>query len=306
MSDTDKALESAAAEMMKSVGRSFARFQEAVAPLWKKAAVKDHKSVIRAKRESMRQAAAEWLKVVRAAVDPSRLKAGEPDAAVEALADWMAIEEEGRKIYGRVVLEIIQAAGLTLSARQRAAVLKKGRTDPIGQAAVKWARKNTARLVTRVTASTKAGIRSLIASGIASGRPIDETAKLLRGAVGLTDLQSKAALNVYERAIEAGFDDADAMSEMDRYSNRALRYREELIATTETAAASSEGLLSAYEENGIESAEWAADLGPGCCEICTELDGQVFPLEDASGMLPAHPGCECAWVYSSGPGRNSE
>jgi SPP1 gp7 family putative phage head morphogenesis protein len=292
-------------DLLAALENIFIRIEKQVGPIWKKTSVRDHKSIIRAKRESMRRATDEWLGVVRSEVNPSRFKGGDPDKAVDSIADWSVIEEEGRKIFGKVVLDIIQAAGLSLSSRQRAAVLK-ARVDPIGEAAVKWAKKNTARLVTQVTQATKAGIRAIIISGYDSGLPIDKTARLLRGTVGLTDIQSKAALNVYEKAISSGFSDADAWDEMDRYSNRALRYREELIATTETAAASSAGLLAAFEENKIEYAEWAADLGPGCCDECTELNGKVFSIEEAGGMLPAHPGCECAWVYSSGPGGNSE
>jgi hypothetical protein len=283
---------------IRAVLEAFVKFDKAIRPYLRKAAVKGHKEVIRAKKELMAAAAKEWLKVVRGAVDVSKIKAGGGDAMVEGLADWAAIEEAGRKIYGKVVLDIMQAAGLALSARQRAAVLK-ARTDPIGQAAVKWARKNTARLVTEVIQSTKNGIKGAVARSINAGNNLYDTQKLIKPMIGLTEKQTRAALSRYEKALAQGFDEQEAMDDMADYSRRALNDRAELIAQTETAAASAEGLLSAYEENDIGWAEWAADLGPGCCDKCTALDGQTFSIEEASGMLPAHPDCECAWIYGT-------
>lgn len=272
------------------------RFAKSIHVFRKKAAVRNHKLVIREKRGAMRAAAAEYLRLVRQELRLSAVRLDRSaDEVTEAVVDWPAMEEEGRRIFGRVVLETIQAAGLRLSPSQRRVVVK-GRVDPIGDAAVKWAKKNTAKLVTEVTSKTKAGIRSVISSSIDTGRALDATRKMIHGSVGLTGRQSEAALKVYEKAFADGLTHDEAMEEMGRYSERALRYREELIAQTESAAASSAGLLAAFEKNDIEKCEWVADLGPGCCEICVERDGQQYSLEEADGMLPAHPGCECAWV----------
>jgi len=272
------------------------RFEKSIREFRKHAAIRDHKRVIRAKREAMRRAAAEYLALVRRSLRLGFVRLDRSaDAVAEAVADWAAVEEEGRKIFGRVVLETIQSAGLPLSPRQRAVVLK-ARVDPIGDAAVKWAKKNTAKLVTEVTAKTKAGIATVIADSIDSGRALEATRKMISGSVGLTSRQSSAALKVYEKAFAEGLSHEEALDEMARYSERALRDREELIAQTESAAASSAGLLAAFDENDIREVEWAADLGPGCCEVCQERDGTVYSIDEAEGMLPAHPGCECAWL----------
>jgi len=285
-------------ELRADVLEAFTRFEKAAGPIWKRAAVRDHKDVIAAMKGKMASAAREYMTMVRGAVDVGKLALGDPDKAVAALADWGEVEAAAKRIYGKVVLEAIQAAGMKLTARQQRTILKV-RVDPIGQATVKWAQKNTARLVTDVTSKTKAGIRSIIADSLDKGRALGETRKLLHGTVGLTEQQSQAALRVYERAFADGLTGDEAMEEMGRYSEKALRYREELIAQTESAAASSAGLLAAFEENDMKEAEWVADLGPGCCEECTALNGQVFPIEEAEGMLPAHPGCECSWVAAA-------
>ena len=281
-----------------SLLEAFQKAEKAILPIRKKKAVRDHKEVIRALKPFMAKAAREWLAVVRSAVDPSKLKGGDVDAAIEGLADWGAVEEAGKKIYGKVVLQGIQAAGLKFSPGQRARILKD-RTDPIGEAAVRWARKNTARLVTEVTKTTKESIKGVVVRSLKDGRNLQDTQKLIKPMIGLRTDQSNAALNVYEKALDSGLSEAEAIEDMADYSRRALADRAELIAQTESAMASSAGLLAAYEENDIQEAQWAADLGPGCCDECTALDGQSFSIEDADGMLPAHPGCECSWIYSS-------
>lgn len=272
------------------------RFEKSIREFRKRAAVRDHKRVIRAKREAMRRAAVEYFTFVRRSLRLGSVRLDRPaEEMAEAAVDWAAVEGEGRRIFGRTVLETIQSAGLRLTPRQRATVLK-ARVDPIGDAAVKWAKKNTAKLVTEVTAKTKAGIAAVISDSIDSGRALDATRKMISGSVGLTSRQSSAALKVYEKAFAEGLSHEEALDEMARYSERALRYREELIAQTESAAASSAGLLAAFDENDIREVEWAADLGPGCCEVCQERDGTVYSIDEAEGMLPAHPGCECAWL----------
>lgn len=280
----------------KAAREALSAFTKAIRPFRKRAALRNHKRVIREKRESMRRAAAEYLGLIRQEFRSGKIHLDRPAAEVmEGAVDWEVIEREGQKIFGRIVLDTIQSAGLKLTPSQRR-VVTKGRTDPIGDAAVKWAKKKAAQLVTDVTAKTKAAIRTIIADSIATGRSLDATRKMLEGTVGLTDQQSQAALRVYEKAYAEGLSHEEALEEMGRYSERALRYREELIAQTESAAASSAGLLAAFEQNDIQKAEWAADLGPGCCEECTARDGQVYTLEEADGMLPAHPGCECSWL----------
>lgn len=292
-------------DLQSSVLNAFVTFEKAAGPIWKRVAVRDHKDVIAAMKGKMEDAAKKYMAMVRSAVDLSKLTLGDPDRALSAMADWTEIEGEAKRIYGKVVLEAIQAAGMKLTARQQRSIYKV-RVDPIGEATVKWAQKNTARLVTDVTAKTKAGIRAIISDSLDEGRALGATRKMLEGTVGLTERQSQAALKVYEQAYVDGLTEEEALAEMGRYSEQALRYREELIAQTEAAAASSAGLLSAFEENDVQGAEWVADLGPGCCEDCTWLDGQIFSLEDADGMLPAHPGCECAWVAAEMPAGGTE
>lgn len=75
---------------------------------------------------------------------------------------------------------------------------------------------------------------------------------------------------------------------------RALR-----IARTEIVNAHAEGQLDSLEEMGIE--EVGADVefttaGDGSvCGKCQSLEGEVYTIAEARGVIPVHPNCRCAW-----------
>ncbi len=71
------------------------------------------------------------------------------------------------------------------------------------------------------------------------------------------------------------------------------------IARTETIRAHAEGQLDALEimemdEVGV-MVEWSS-AGFNVCPLCEEMDGVVFKVEEARGMIPRHPNCRCAYM----------
>lgn len=70
------------------------------------------------------------------------------------------------------------------------------------------------------------------------------------------------------------------------------RYAAERLVRTESSYFSNQGELASYREMGIQEYTF---LGGGC-EICMELNGQSFPLDEAEPGLnlpPIHPNCKC-------------
>ncbi|MHA1290962.1 MAG: hypothetical protein ACTSPB_26575, partial [Candidatus Thorarchaeota archaeon] len=64
----------------------------------------------------------------------------------------------------------------------------------------------------------------------------------------------------------------------------------QMIARTETASALSEGTLQGFGQIGIKRVQGVAD--EEACEYCLEnIDGKVYTLDEASGLIPAHPQC---------------
>lgn len=78
-------------------------------------------------------------------------------------------------------------------------------------------------------------------------------------------------------------------------SNRALT-----IARTEVIHAHAEGQLDGYEELGIEEVgaelEWSTAGDAVVCSRCNSMNGQIFTVEEARGLIPYHPNCRCAWI----------
>lgn len=73
-----------------------------------------------------------------------------------------------------------------------------------------------------------------------------------------------------------------------------------VIARTEIVHAHNEGQLDSFEMMGAEGvgvmAEWSTAHDGNVCPLCAPLEGVVFKLDEARGLLPRHPNCRCSWV----------
>lgn len=77
------------------------------------------------------------------------------------------------------------------------------------------------------------------------------------------------------------------------------RKRAKVLARTEIIHAHAEGQLDGYEEMGVEEVsvdvEWSTAGDDLVCELCDEMEGEVFTIDEARGLIPKHPNCRCAW-----------
>jgi len=114
--------------------------------------------------------------------------------------------------------------------------------------------------------------------------------------VGLTERQGLAVVHYREKLLakypKYSIAKLDKMAK--KYSDKLHKYRAEMIARTETARAQNEGTLKGYKDLGYKKVEWSANIN--ACTRCDALDGHRFTLEEASGMMPLHPSCRCAWI----------
>lgn len=76
--------------------------------------------------------------------------------------------------------------------------------------------------------------------------------------------------------------------------------RAELIARTEIIAAHAQGQLDAFKDLGVKElgvmAEWSTAGDDRVCEKCAALQGRLFTIEEAQGMIPVHALCRCSWI----------
>lgn len=71
------------------------------------------------------------------------------------------------------------------------------------------------------------------------------------------------------------------------------------IANTELVNAHAEAQLTALEKLGVANvkaqAEWITAGDSRVCPQCKPMEGQVFTIRQARGLIPRHPNCRCAW-----------
>jgi len=81
------------------------------------------------------------------------------------------------------------------------------------------------------------------------------------------------------------------------------RQRAMTLARTEIIYAHSEGQLDALQQLGVEGVtadvEWSTAEDEKVCDQCADLEGTVFTIDEARGLIPRHPNCRCAWLPAS-------
>lgn len=215
-----------------------------------------------------------------------------PGTFVKALADWMELEEEGVQILKRPLFKILEEGGKAVLERR---IIKQAESfDPITTASMSWAEDHTAELVTLITAETADAIKAFVKDALERGESIQKIAKEIKPLVGLTEPHMLAVGRRMTELIEEGFPAGRVMELTERYANKLHRYRAAMISRTETAFALNEGVVEGYEQMGVKRLEWVADSE--CCDYCDEQNGKTFPIDEAHGLQPAHPNCECTWT----------
>lgn len=76
--------------------------------------------------------------------------------------------------------------------------------------------------------------------------------------------------------------------------------RAEVIARTEIIRAHAEGQLDAFEKLGVTEigveVEWSTAGDDRVCDECADMEGEIYSVEDAHGMIPLHPNCRCSFL----------
>ena len=211
---------------------------------------------------------------------------------VAKLTDWGELEKDGIRMVKPAAMEIYEKGGN--EAFKIAGI--EGSFDIVNINAVNKVNEICSKLIVEVNGNTKKAINTLIKTGIAEGQSVGKIAKQIRPLIGLTERQSLAVGNYRGKLLKKypKYTTAKLDKMAKRYSDKLHRYRADMIARTETARAQSEGTLQGYNQLGYKKVEWSANVN--ACPICDALEGHRFTLEEASGMMPAHPMGRCAWI----------
>lgn len=252
---------------------------------------------------------------LRAAIESNNV------ADVETSIDLVAMREVFEPL--EVILEGIGVK----SAREAAKPFRlEGRFNFINQDVVTFARNEAAKMVQRLTDEQLVSVRNAIVSSVSGEFTIDETSKIIRASIGLTDRYRKAVetrfMAVKRQAERGGLPAAEAARLATRAATQAadrlLRARARTIARTEVAAAQNAGKMitwkQAVDRGTLEPSavkRWlpAADACDICLRIAEEFNestdvpvlGEFYSVDEfgnADGywhdqMPPVHPNCRC-------------
>jgi len=225
----------------------------------------------------------------------SRMRGKGAEAKAKSIADWEEIQTHGDELLKPALFEALEAGGNSVMGQR---IKKQERFDPIGVEAITWTTEHSAELVVEITNETMLAIRDYITLGVNEGKSIPTIAMELRPLVGLTAKDIMAVANYHEMLIleRPEYTVATQREMAEVYARRLHRARATMIARTETAYALTEGQRQGYAQMGITKLERVED--PDACDICAELNGKIYTIAEAEGVLPEHPNCEGTWVIA--------
>lgn len=69
------------------------------------------------------------------------------------------------------------------------------------------------------------------------------------------------------------------------------------VARTEVNGAYNKGRLDGFKQSGVvDRVQFSTSPDERLCPICAILEGMVYTLEQAVGVIPQHPNCRCQWI----------
>ena len=158
-----------------------------------------------------------------------------------------------------------------------------------------------------ISGQTKRAIRRLIVRSIREGIPPREAALLIKGDVGLNEMQEKAVFE-YRGRLDPSMSVSQREKAVKKFQMRLLRRRAVMIARTEVIDALNTGAEVAWKQAQKQGylgknakKEWVAELA-GACEVCralhgdsVKLDGNFTTIHNKTLKSPtAHPNCRCS------------
>ena len=119
---------------------------------------------------------------------------------------------------------------------------------------------------------------------------------------GITDAMDQEISRVLTRGFAEGWNPRKMAREINDRVDKVGLTRARTLARTETIHAHSEATLNRYESMlGADAqvtgkAELLTAGDRRVCPICESLEGTVFSLTEARGVVPVHPNCRCAFL----------
>lgn len=119
----------------------------------------------------------------------------------------------------------------------------------------------------------------------------------------LTQLTASAAVAVRDAVSRTITGAVSSMVEAVTQAFTPLLRRADTLAETSIVAAHATGTLDALEQGGIRQVTPAVEYvrfttagDARVCQRCRELEGRIYPIAEARGVIPVHGRCRCTWL----------
>lgn len=121
----------------------------------------------------------------------------------------------------------------------------------------------------------------------------------LQGFTGVMSQQLNYQMSI---GLASGWGPQKIAREMQKNISGLSRSRARRIARTELIHAHAEGQLDSFELLGVDElglqVEWSTAGDDLVCARCVAMEGKLFSVDEARGLIPLHPNCRCAWIPS--------
>lgn len=149
------------------------------------------------------------------------------------------------------------------------------------------------------TGSMTEFLRSAFGGGVAIEKLDLLATRTYEGLKGVTTQMSTQM----SRVLASGIADGKNPYQLARQLNEEVGFalsRAARIARTEIMHAHAEGQLDSFDRLGVEElgilAEWSTAGDDRVCPLCAPMEGAIFTIKEARGMIPRHPNCRCTYI----------
>lgn len=117
---------------------------------------------------------------------------------------------------------------------------------------------------------------------------------------GITAAADQAISRILIDGFVLGWGPREIGRQISREIERIGIVRATALARTQIIRAHAEATLNRFEQTGLRlvvaQVEFATAADDRVCPTCEALEGNVFTIDEAHGIIPVHINCRCAWL----------
>jgi SPP1 gp7 family putative phage head morphogenesis protein len=125
-------------------------------------------------------------------------------------------------------------------------------------------------------------------------------ARVFQGLKGITDDMAAKLSEIFSRSLIEGVGPKVIAKRIIDAISGISRRRAMVMARTEVIRVYTEARLNTMEQNGVPGVRADVELltagDSRVCSKCKSLEGRVYTIQEARGVIPVHPQCRCTWI----------